>query len=137
MLRFIGHNAFMETILLVDDNPLRASVRRSALERETSSVVRVLDASEALCTVETPEMVQTLGLVVTGHQMSGISGPEFVAEFRRRMPRVPVLVLSQIPSFEKEYQGIDGVYFSSSPSADELRGLAEGLMEGLGRRQTA
>jgi CheY-like chemotaxis protein len=127
----------METILLVDDNPLRASVRRSALERKASSVVRVLDAAEALCTVETPELAQTLRLVVTVHPMSGIPGPEFVAEFRMRMPQVPVLVVSSVSGFEKGYQGIEGVYFSNSPSAEELFGLADSLLEGMGQRQTA
>lgn len=137
MLRFIRPNAFMETILLVDDNPLRASIRRAALEGRSSSVIRVLDAAEALCAIETPEMAEALGLVVTGHQMSGISGPEFVAEFRRRRPQVPVLVAGQVPNFEKEYQGIEGVYCSNNPSAEELRSMAAELIEGVGQRQTA
>jgi len=127
----------METVLLVDDNALRASIRRAALEDSATMVVRAPDAAEALCTIETPEVAGRLGLVVTGHQMSGISGPEFVAELRQRMPEIPVLVLNQASGFEGEYQGISGVYFSENPSAEELHTLAVNLLAMVGERQTA
>ena len=136
MLRFIRPSAYMDTILLVDDNPLRASMRMSLLESTMPSVVRALDAAEALCMVETPEFAKSLGLVITGHMMSGISGPEFVAEFRGRMPRVPVLVLGTAEHFEDEYMGIEGVYFSRSKSPDELRTLAARLVS-VDEKQTA
>jgi len=68
--------------------------------------------------------------------MTGISGPEFVAEFRSRMPEVPVLVLNAGPELEKEYQGIVGVYFSQTKSPDELRALVNRLVN-VGQRQTA
>jgi len=126
----------MGTILLVDDNPLRASMRKSLLEGSAPEVVRALDAAEALCLVELPEFAQGLALVITGHVMSGISGPEFVAEFRSRMPRVPVLVLSAVPNAEKEYQGIPEVLVSQTTSPDELRSLARGLV-GTGQKRTA
>jgi CheY-like chemotaxis protein len=126
----------MGTILLVDDNPLRASMRKSLLEGSAPEVVRALDAAEALCLVELPEFAQGLALVITGHVMSGISGPEFVAEFRSRMPQVPVLVLSAVPNAEKEYQGIPEVLVSQTTSPDELRSLARGLV-GTGQKRTA
>jgi CheY-like chemotaxis protein len=130
----------METILLVDDNPLRASMRQSLLEGVSSKairpVVRALDASEALCMVEAPEFSRRLALVITGHVMSGISGPEFVAEFRSRMPHVPVLVLSPAADAGKYYEGIAGVYNSQANSPDELRSLV-GRLVGVGQRQTA
>jgi CheY-like chemotaxis protein len=118
----------METILLVDDNPLRASMRKSLLEGSAPEVVRALDASEALCLVESPEFAQGLALVITGHAMTGISGPEFVAEFRSRMPRVPVLVLSAAPNAEREYREIPDVLVSQTTSPDELKSLARGLV---------
>jgi CheY-like chemotaxis protein len=124
----------METILLVDDNPLRASLRKSLLEGSAPEVVRALDASEALCLVELPEFAQALALVITGHAMTGISGPEFVAEFRSRMAGVPVLVLSAMPSAEKEYQGIPGVLVSQTTSPDELRALARRLVVSAQKR---
>jgi CheY-like chemotaxis protein len=136
MLRFIRPRAFMETILLVDDNPLRASIRKSWLEGGASAVVRALDVAEALCMVETPEFARGLTLVITGHAMSGISGPEFVAEFRSRMPVVPVLVLGVAADAVNEYQGISGVYFSQTGSPDELRSLVNRLI-GVGQKRTA
>jgi CheY-like chemotaxis protein len=126
----------MDTILLVDDNPLRAAMRQSLLEGGAPAVVRALDAAEALCMVESPDVAQGLALVVTGHLMKGISGPEFVAEFRTRMPEVPVLVLGTMHGFEKQYQGIAGVYFSQPESPDELRALARRLVS-VGQRKTA
>jgi len=126
----------METVLLVDDNALRAAIRQSALENALSSVVRVTDGAEALCMIETPEIAATLGLVVTGHPMTGISGPEFVAELRQRMPQTPVLVVSPISGFEKEYEGIEGVRFSIGASAEELGKLATEML-GVAERQTA
>jgi CheY-like chemotaxis protein len=136
MVRFIRRRVSMETILLVDDNPLRASMRKSLLEGSAPEVVRALDAAEALCLVELPEFSQGLGLVITGHVMTGISGPEFVAEFRSRMPEVPVLVLSAVPNAEKEYQGIPGVLVSQTTSPDELRALARRLVAS-GEKRTA
>lgn len=119
----------MERILLVDDNPLRAAVRKSLLEGGAPDVVRAMDAAEALCLVETPEFAEGLALVITGHVMIGISGPEFVAEFRSRMPEVPVLVLSAVSGSEREYQGIPLVYHSQSTSPDELRKLVNRLVD--------
>ena len=136
MLGFIRPRVDMEAILLVDDNPLRAAVRQSLLESGGPSVVRALDAGEALCMVESADFAQGLALVITGHVMTGISGPEFVAEFRSRMPEVPVLVLNGGPELEKEYQGIVGVYFSQTKSPDELRALVNRLVN-VGQRQTA
>jgi DNA-binding NtrC family response regulator len=133
---FIWPQRNMDTILLVDDNPLRAAMRQSFLQESAPEVVRALDAAEALCMVESPEFAQGLSLVITGHVMSGISGPEFVAEFRSRMPHVPVLVMSTISDFEKAYQGIGGVYFSQTRSPEELRSLA-GKLVTVGHRQTA
>jgi CheY-like chemotaxis protein len=128
MVRFIRRRVSMETILLVDDNPLRASMRKALLEGSAPEIVRALDASEALCLVELPAFARGLALVITGHVMTGISGPEFVAEFRSRMPDVPVLVLSAVSNAEKEYQGIAGVSVSQTTSPDELRTLARHLV---------
>lgn len=136
MLRFIRRRVYMETILLVDDNPLRASMRKSLFEGGVPEVVRATDAGEALCLVESPEFARNLALVVTGHVMSGISGPEFVAEFRSRMPEVPVLVLSTVPGAETEYIGIPGVAISETKSPEELRLLVR-LLVGTGQWQSA
>jgi CheY-like chemotaxis protein len=134
MVGFIRQRVHMQTILLVDDNPLRASMRKSLLEGGAPEVVRALDAGEALCLVESPEIARSLALVITGHVMSGISGPEFVAEFRSRMPDVPVLVLSASGNAENEYRGISKVCVSETTSPEELRSLVRQLTSGDQRR---
>jgi CheY-like chemotaxis protein len=126
----------MATILLVDDNPLRASLRKSILERGGPDVVRVSDASEALCLVEAPDFLQNLMLVITGHVMAGISGPEFVAELRTRVPGVPVLVLSAVGNVEDQYEGISGVTHSETNSTDELWSVVNQLLR-RSEKQTA
>src|SRR5580698_5360442 len=131
-----GHWGDMGTILLVDDNPLRAAMRKSLLEGKAPEVVRARDASEALCMVESPEFSQGLALVITGHVMSGISGPEFVEEFRSRMPEVPVLVLTTVLDAEQEYKGISQVFVSRTIGGEELRSLVSRLV-GVAQRQTA
>jgi len=126
----------METILLVDDNPLRAAMRQSLLEAKAPEVVRARDAAEALCLVESPQFARDLALVITGHLMSGISGPEFVAELRSRMPQVPILVLSTVPNSDREYLGIPRVTVSHTTSPDELQRLAGDLL-GMAQRRSA
>ena len=117
----------MDRILLVDDNPLRAAMRLSVLEGSGPKVMRALDPAEALCMVENSEFTQGLALVISGHLMSGISGPEFAAEFRSRLPHVPVLVLSSTKGVADEYADLPGVYYSETKSPDELRGLVKRL----------
>ena len=107
--RVQSHTGSMGTILLVDSNPLRASIRTSILEEVSAEVVRTFDASEALCLVGSPEFAQSLGLVITEHSILGISGPEFVSELRTRLPHVHVLVLGTVPAATREYECIAGV----------------------------
>lgn len=100
----------MRTVLLVDHDPLRASLRKSTLERRFRDVYRVADAAEALCLMEQPLFVGNLGLVVTGPNLPGIGGPEFVAELHTRMPQIPVLVLGEASENEADYPE-EGVRF--------------------------
>jgi DNA-binding NtrC family response regulator len=106
----------MATILLVDDDPLQAFLRKSILERRFSDVRRVGDAAEALCLVEQPQFAMNLGLVISGHHMPGIGGPAFVAELHIRMPLLPVLVLGDAAEAADDYAG-EGVRFLARPFA--------------------
>ena len=136
MLRLIRRRVSMTTILLVDDNPLRASLRQAILERQLPEVIRVSDAAQALCLVEAPQFTAGLRLVVTGHPIFGISGPEFVAELRARLPHLPVLVLSTQASAEPEYTDIPDVIFSQASTPDDLRAVVKSILSTV-RRQTA
>jgi len=126
----------MGTILLVDDNPLRASLRKSLLEGTVPHVVRALNAAEAFCLIESPEFAPSLLLVITENLMQDIAGPEFVRELRVRLPAVPVLVLGGNASTQQEYESIRDVYHSQTRSPQELRALVNRLVA-LGDRQYA
>ena len=120
----------MTTILLVDDDPLQAFLRKSILERRFRDVERVGDAAEALCLVEQPEFAGQLGLVISGLNMPGIGigGPAFVAELHERLPRVPVLVLSSGREMASDYKG-GWVRFLHRPFAeDEILSAADELL---------
>ncbi len=126
----------MATILLVDDDPLQAFVRKSILERRFPDVKRVGDAAEALCLVEQPQFAGNLGLVVSGHNLTGIGGPAFVAELHTRLPKLQVLVLDDPSTDHGEYHG-DGVRFLSRPiKAEEMLAVA-GQMMAQSERKTA
>ncbi|MFZ0302264.1 MAG: response regulator [Terracidiphilus sp.] len=123
----------MRTILLVDDDPLQAFVRVSALEKRFRDVVRVADAAEALCLIEEPNFSSRLGLVISGHHRPGLGGPAFVAELHTRKPDVPVLVLGNGNEIAADYSE-SGVRFESRPPHnDELVEIAGQMMTKNGR----
>uniref|UniRef100_E6QID1 Putative Response regulator receiver protein n=1 Tax=mine drainage metagenome TaxID=410659 RepID=E6QID1_9ZZZZ len=128
MQRLIRPKVSMATILLVDENPLRASLRQSILERAVPDVVRVSEPAEALCLVESVEFARTLRLVITGNHLTGITGPEFVSELRARMPRVPVLVLMNNEEKQAKENAQPGVSYSYANSPEELRATVDDLL---------
>ncbi len=83
----------MTTVLLVDDDPLQARVRRSILGRHFRQVERAADAAEAFILVEDNYFAQHLGLVVVGLDRPGLGSIAFVDELTSRLPSVPILVL--------------------------------------------
>ncbi len=106
----------MTTILLIDDDPLQAFVRKSALETKFHDVQRVADPVEALCMVEQPQFAARLILVIADLHHPGLDGPEFVAEMHARLPGVPVLVLGGARAASAHD---DGVRFLSQYIAPE------------------
>jgi CheY-like chemotaxis protein len=119
----------MATILLVDDDPLQALVRKSVLEKRFPDVLRVSDAVEALCLVEQSRFAENLGLVITGHHMPGISGPAFVAELRTRMPSLPILVLGNANDDQSEYTGESMRFLSKPFPTEEMLAVASQMLE--------
>lgn len=108
----------MTTILLVDDDPLQASVRKSILEKRFPDVRRVAGAAEALCLVEENPAAVDFGVVVSGHRMPGIGASEFVSELHTRRPSLPVLVLGEAGDDPSDYQG-ERVYYLPKPVTPE------------------
>jgi DNA-binding NtrC family response regulator len=126
----------MATILLVDDEPLQAFLRKSALELRFDHVQRVTDAAEALCLVEQPRFAESLGLVITGHHAAGFGGPEFVAELQDRMPALNVLVLGSNGESASDYATSSASFLPRQASTEELVAVAGQLLEGRRRFRT-
>ncbi len=126
----------MAIILLVDDDPLQAFVRKSILERRFPDVRRVGDAAEALRLVEQPQFATNLGLVVSGHSVTGIGGPAFVTELHTRLPKLPVLVLGDPSTDHGDYPS-DQVRFLSRPIKPEEMLTVAGQMMAQSERKTA
>lgn len=116
-------------ILLVDDNAIQATTRRSILLRAGREVVLADGAAQALSMLEDPSLPNSLGLVITDHCMPGMNGPEFVSRLRALLPRVPVVVLSGFPDVEAEYADLKVVFQLKPVAPDQLIALAESLLD--------
>ena len=118
----------MATILLVDDNPLQASLMMSLLGSRFGSVCRVNDAAEALCLIEQPEFSCNLGLVITGHHTPGIGGPAFVAELHSRKPDLPVLVLAAKDAIASDYSDAHVVFLPRPVGGDKMLAVTRQML---------
>ena len=119
----------MTSILLVDDDPLQASLIISVLEQRFGDVRRVFDAAEALCLIEQPEFTSKLRLVICGHQTPGIGGPAFVNELRTRMPDLPVLVLGSVGESSADYAAVRVVFMEKPFAAERMLALARQMLD--------
>ena len=116
-------------ILLVDDSPIQAATRQAILSLPGRVVAVAESAHRALEILEDAEVLDSIGLIITDHWMPNINGPQFVSLLRRRLPTIPVLVLSGLPDVEAEYAGL-GVIFRVKPIApDQLLALVDSLLE--------
>jgi CheY-like chemotaxis protein len=114
-------------ILLVDDNLVQSATRRAILEVSGREVCIALEGQQALEFLSEAEASNPIGLIVTDHLMPVMSGPEFVAELRRRGFTLPVIVLSGMPDAESAYEGL-GVVFRLKPfDPDSLIRLVQDL----------
>jgi len=116
-------------ILLVDDDPLQANIRKSILEKRFSGVLRVADAAEALCLVEQAQFAGSLGLVISAHHPAGIGGPAFVAELHTRMPSLPVLVLGGSREDRGQYSGENDWFLPRPFLAEEMLNIVARILD--------
>jgi CheY-like chemotaxis protein len=115
-------------ILLVDDNAIQASTRRSILLKTGKTVALASGALQALAMLDNPELRQSLGLIITDHSMPGMNGPDMVQRLRARLPSIPVIVLSGYPDVEEEYPGMNIVFRMKPLAPDQLIALAKSLL---------
>jgi DNA-binding NtrC family response regulator len=118
----------MTTVLLVDDDPLQAHVRRSILRRHFPNVTRVADAAEAFILVEDPLFADNLGLVVVGLNRPGLGSPAFVAELTSRLPSIPVLVLGRGREESAFYQEPNVRFLPRSASPEQMVALSRQML---------
>lgn len=117
------------TILLVDDNAIQAAARRSVLLKSGNAVTLASGAANALEMLDDATLLDSIGLVITDHQMPGMNGPEFVERLRERLPAVPVIVLSGYMDVEPEYEGLNVVFRTKPVPPDKLIALASSLLD--------
>jgi CheY-like chemotaxis protein len=101
-------------ILLIDDNAVQAATRQTILKRAGYFVIAALNPARALEQIQSGDLPEEVGLVITDHLMPGMSGADFVRALRQTHPRLPVLVISGLEEAEEEYAGLD-VTFRMKP----------------------
>ena len=101
-------------ILLIDDNAVQAATRQTILKRAGYFVIAALNPARALDQIQSGDLPEEIGLVITDHLMPGMSGADFVRALRQTHPRLPVLVISGLEEAEDEYTGLD-VTFRMKP----------------------
>lgn len=119
----------MATVLLVDDDPMRAHVRRLMLGRFFPQVERAVDVVEAFILVEDPAFCRRVGLVVVGLNRPGLSSPVFVAELTSRLPSVPVLVLGQTREEAVYYPGPNVRFLPHSATSEQILAVSRQMIE--------
>ena len=121
-------------ILLVDDNHIQSATRRAILEGCGRDVNIAQQGQQALELLNQPDATPAIGLIITDHLMPVISGPEFVAEVRRRGFTLPIVVLSGLPDAECEYEGLDVIFRLKPFDPDSLIRLVRDLIGDSMRR---
>ena len=116
-------------VLLVDDNPIQAATRQAILSLPGRAVAVAEGARQALEMLEDEQLLSSIGLVITDHWMPDINGPQFVDLLRRRLPIVPVLVLSGLPDVEAEYAGLDVIFRVKPIAPAQLMALVDSLLD--------
>jgi CheY-like chemotaxis protein len=119
----------MTMVLLVDDDPLQAYVRRSILQRHFRSVERAADVAEAFIMVEDPRFAEKLALVVVGLNRPGLGSPDFVAELISRLPAVPVLVLGCHRDDATLYPGENVRFLPRTVPTDQMLAVSRQMVD--------
>ncbi len=118
----------MRTILLVDDEPEVLSTLRDTLESFGYRVIPEPDAESALSELREQNEID---LVVTDLWLPGLSGIEFIAELKKILPKVPVIMLTAHGSVESYFRARSyGVfeYVNKPVRAKELDRIVEAAL---------
>lgn len=114
-------------ILLVDDDLEHLLALAEALVRAGYRVRAAMSGSEALAKLATPPA----DLVITDYQMHPINGLELIREIRRRLPHLPVLIMTGDPSPDLEEAGKAAGAIAVLPKPFQLETLLHLIAEAL------
>ncbi|HEU4636092.1 MAG TPA: response regulator [Edaphobacter sp.] len=106
-------------ILLVDDNAIQATIRRTILERSGYTTITALQPSRALEYLQTEDPSSRIDLVITDHLMPEMKGSAFSREVRLLCPDMPILVISGLEEAIEEYADLPNVEFRVKPLQPE------------------
>ncbi|MBF0462126.1 MAG: sigma-54-dependent Fis family transcriptional regulator [Magnetococcales bacterium] len=84
----------MQTILLVDDDPTLREVMKIAIESMGHEVLVAADGVAALACLD----LEPVDLLLTDLRMPGMSGRELLGEVKRRLPQLPVVMMTAYSS---------------------------------------
>jgi CheY-like chemotaxis protein len=123
----------MAKILLVDDDPLHASVRKAILVRKYPDVWRVSGPAEALELLEQPRFAHDVRLVISSDQHAGIGLFGFISELHLRMPDLPILVLGEKLPGSGDFSGLPVEFLRRPVTADDLLNGVSNMLKTWGR----
>ncbi len=86
------HNSTLETILVVDDNPIVLQIVVAILKSANFNVLSAENARDALVLAEADD--QTIDLLLSDVEMPGMSGPDLGEILKKARPELPVMLMS-------------------------------------------
>jgi CheY-like chemotaxis protein len=117
-------------ILLVDDNQMGLSARKSVLEELGYSITASTCADEAL----TRFRAERYDLVVTDYKMPSMDGVELITQVRRCRPDVPVIMLSGFADALGLNESSTGADVIIQKSSHEVTSLVRSVQRLLARK---
>ena len=112
----------MKPVWIVDDDPSIRFVLERALAREHLPVRAFAHPHEVLAALEAGDAPQVL---VSDIRMPGASGMDLLAELKRRLPRLPVLIMTAYTDLESAVGAFQGGAFEYLPKPFDVERAVE------------
>ncbi len=120
----------VQTVLLVDDNPVQLATRQLVLNQAGMQVQIATSAASALALLRSPSAGTQIGTIVTDHIMPEATGAEFIRMLREVNSTVPVIVISGLAEAEEEYTGLNVTFRQKPFPPGELIALVKKSLTG-------
>ncbi len=116
-------------ILVVDDNLIQGTTRKTILNLYFEKVTLAQEVKQALDFLRQPAPADPISLIITDHLMPEMNGPEFVRAVRKSFPVMPIVVLSGLSEAMDEYAGLNVIFRSKPFPPEELVRLCQELLQ--------